>query len=274
MKKLIILLLILALIPTSLFSCKKTDGGTAKTETDTSAETEAEVWAVGKEVSCTAHHRDYHLIPYNLVLAVGPEKSNEWAEKVRKNETTVEVGSEGEYKCGCPEFNIKAYIDEFDIAKEDFVKNADMVYLGTYDTNVLYDKTPEEVAEYYIYSEELIDLTIKSQHFLFIEKYFQYEYSSEMYDLIVYDEEAGRGLSPSVPQTVQALGISKEGFESILEDCTKENERVYGRSFNFDYDISLIFNEDGSYATLPTYEGLSALETIMKLNRVFCGRDE
>lgn len=272
MKKLLILLLILALVPMSLFSCKKNEGDTTETETDTSAETEDEVWAVGKEVSCTAHHRDYHLIPYDLAVFVGPDKANAWAEEVRKNEITVEDGEEN--KCGCPDFNIKAYIDEFKISKEDFIANADMVYLGTYDTDVLYGKTPEEVAEYYIYSEELIDMTIKSQHFLFIEKYFQYEYPSEMYDLIVYDEEVGRGLSPSVPQTVQALGISKEGFESILEDCTKENERVYGRSFNFDYDISLIFNEDGSYATLPTYEGLSALETIMKLNRVFCGRDE
>ncbi len=270
MKKILILLLILALVPMSLFSCNKSGDGASETETESSAETEDTVWAVGKVVSCTAHHRDYHLIPYNLAVFIGPDKSNEWAEKVRKNE----IEAKGENECGCPDFNIKAYIDEFNISKEDFIKNADVVYLGTYDTDVLYGKTPEEVAEYYIYSEELIDMTIKSQHFQFIEKHFQYEYSSEMYDLIVYDEEAGRGLSPSVPQAVQALGISKDGFESILEDCTKENERVYGRSYNFDYDISLIFNEDGSYATLPTYEGLSELETIMKLNRVFCGRDE
>ena len=269
MKKLLILLLILALVPMSLFSCKKNEGDTTETETDTSVETEAEVWAVGKEVSCTAHHRDYHLIPYDLAVFVGSNKANAWAEEVRKDE----IESVGEGECGCPEFNIKAYIDEFDISKEDFIANADMVYLGTYDTDVLYGMTPEEVAEYYIYSEALIDLTIKSQHFQFIERYFQYEYSSEMYDLIVYDEEEGIGLSPSVPQTVQALGISKAGFESILEDCTEENERVYGRSLNFDYDISLIFNEDGSYAELPEYEGLSELETIKKLNRVFCGRD-
>ena len=68
--------------------------------------------------------------------------------------------------------------------------------------------------------------------------------------------------------------LSKEGFESILAECTEQNEKVYGRSYNFDYDLSLIFNEDGSYATLPEYEDLSELETIMKLNRVFCGRDE
>ncbi len=271
MKKLLILLLILALIPTSLFSCKKDTETGDTTESESAAETEEGIWAVGKAVSCGAHHRDYHLIPYNLVVFVGSDKSNEWAEEVRKNEVT-ELSDEA--ICGCPDFNIKAYIDEFDVSKEDFIKYADVVYLATYDTDVLYGKTPAEVAEYYIYSEELIDMTIKSQHFQFIERHFQYEYSSEMYDLIVYDEEEGRGLSPSVPQAVQALGISKEGFESILAECTSKNEEVYGRSYNYDYDLSLIFNEDGSYATLPVYEGLSELETITKLNRVFCGRDE
>ena len=273
MKKLLILLLALILCSSVLVSCGKDDAQDtdSDTDTETAAETEAEVWAVGKELACEAHHKDYHYIPYNLVLFIGSDKSNEWAEEIRVDEVTELTD---EVKCGCPDFNIKAYIDYFNVSKEDFVKYGDMVYLATYDTDVLYNKTPEEIADYYIYSEELIDMTIKSQHFQFIEKYFQYEYTNEIYDLIIYDEEAGRGLFPSVPQAVQSLGITKEEFDDILAACTSENERVYGRSYNYDYDISLIFNEDGTYATLPVYEGLSELDTVVKLNRVFCGRDQ
>ena len=273
MKKLLILLLALILCSSVLVSCGKDDEQKTDSDTDTeaAAETEAEVWAVGKELACEVHHKDYHYIPYNLVLFIGSDKSNEWAEEVRANEVTELTD---EVKCGCPDFNIKAYIEHFNVSREDFVKYGDMVYLATYDTDVLYGQTPEQIAEYYVYSDELINMTIKSQHFQFIERHLQYEYTSEMYDLIIYDEEAGRGLSPSIPQAIQALGITKEEFDAILAECTSENERVYGRSYNYDYDISLIFNEDGSYATLPVYEGLTELETVMKLNRVFCGRDQ
>ncbi len=288
--KRIIALLILCSVLGCLVSCgnETSDGTDIVNTTDTNVETEADVWPIFETVDCTVHHRDYHIIPYRLAKEIGIDECNAWAIRIRANEvkvpeteavyystpsTDTTATTEDEPFCGCPEFNVRAFIDDFEVSREDFVSYGELIALGTYDTAILYERTPEEIEEYFLYREELIDLTIKSQHFAFIEKSFQYDYISELYDMIIYDNEVGIGIYPSIPQIVQALDISRETLEEIIDECTAKNIKIYGRSFNYEYDLSLIYNEDGSFAALPTFDGLTDSEVAMKLDRLFCGRD-
>lgn len=268
MKK-IFLLFILMLAALAAVSCGSAGDSIESTDTDTGADTE-EVLAIYEGVECSYHHRDYHVIPYPLIKKLGVDKCNAWAEKAREGYEPTDDAT----ACPCPEFNIKAFIDDMKISRADFVAYGDLVYWGTFDVDVLYGMSPAEVDEYYVYSDELLKETIRAQHYAFIEKHFTYEYSSELYDMIVYDEALSFGVYPSVPVLVQEFGIDREEFEAILDKCTEKNERVYGESLSFEYDLDMIWNEDGSYKELPKFDGLTAYETQAKLTRIFCGVDE
>ena len=167
--KIVISFLIVILLCFTLASCAKEDktasavgGVTAPSTGDAATEDSDGAWAVATSVECTFHHRDYHLIPYHLVKYIGVDKSNEWAEKAKESAKTDATENE----CACPDFNIRSYIDHFKVSRDDFLTYGDIIYYATYDLDVLYDKTPEEIFDYYIYSDALIDKTITSQHFL------------------------------------------------------------------------------------------------------------
>lgn len=262
---------------TLLVSCKSGENANASQATGVNLATSAaeseeskDAWEIATSIECAKHHKDYHIIPYNLVKHVGVDKCNEWAAEALKStvtsaETTV---------CGCPDFNLKKFIDDMEISRETFIVYGDLVYYGTHDVDLLFNGTPEENDEYFIYSEELIDATIKSYHFTFIEKHFKYEYSSEVYSMTVYDNETGTGLLSSVPTMVKKLGIDRGAFEKILADCTTNIISIYDRSCNYEYDLSVIYNEDGSFKEHPELDGMSDYLREMKLNRMFCSLDE
>lgn len=271
--KIIPFLLLILLLAAALVSCSE-DGASSATGTpqitapsDSESAESNEALDIYKTIDCKYHHRDYHLIPYHLIKHVGVEKSNEWAKEARKS--IKESAEEGE--CICPELNIKSYIDYFKISSDDFIAYGDMVYYATHDIDVLFGGTPEDADQYYVYSDALIDKTITSQHFEFIEKHFKYEYYSELSDMVIYDDETGVGIYPSIPTLVQSFKIDRSAFEVILSECTDRNVSVYGRSFNFNYDLDMIYNEDGSFKELPKFDGMSEYQCEMKLNRIFCG---
>ena len=269
--------LIILLLCLSLFvACAKKDvtangaNKAADTAVGTAAETEGGTWEIATLAECPYHHRDYHVIPYNLVKHVGVDECNEWAKEAKK---TMGDGTDPTV-CTAPDFTLKKFIDHFNISREDFVTYGDLVYYGTYNTERIYTMSNDELSEYYVYSDALIDETIKSQHLQFIEKHFKYEYSSDVYKMTVYDNETGTGMLASIPTMVQELNIDRGTFEKILQECTDTNVNVYGRSFNFEYDLDTIYNEDGSFNTLPEFDGMSDYLREMKLNRMFCGVDE
>ncbi len=275
--RIIFCFIIAALICCVLVSCGNKDtsvsqiGGVTPPATgDEATETSKEAWDVATAPECKYHHRDYHIIPYHLVKFVGVDESNEWAKEAKKtaNPTAPET------ECSCPDFNIKSFIDRFKVSREDFVTYGDIVYYPTYDLDVLYEKTPEEIGEYFIYSDALLDKTVASQHFQFIETHLKYEYYSEMANLVIYDDKMGSGIYPSIPSLVQKLKLDRGAFEKILEECTERNASVYGESLNFDYDLDMIFNDDGTYRKLPEFSELTPLLRELKLNRMFCGLDE
>ncbi|MBR6807210.1 MAG: hypothetical protein IKM46_02390 [Clostridia bacterium] len=278
--RILISFMILALIcVTMLASCSKgteesgvaIGGGTApSTGNDEISDEEKTGWDYFIDVECQYHHKDYHIIPLHLVEYIGIDKAGEWAKSALEslNEEADEM------TCRCPDFNIKSFIDTFSVSREDFVTYGDIIYYATYDADLIYSMSEAELGEYYIYSDSLIDDTIVSQHFQFIESHFKYEYYSEMMEMVVYNEELASGIFPSVPTIVQKLNIDRESFEKILDECTARNEAVYGRSFSFDYDLDMIYNPDGSFKALPTFEGMNEFLSEMKLNRIFCGVDE
>ena len=227
-------------------------------------------WDYFIDVECTYHHRDFHMVPLHLVEYIGIDKASEWAKKASESLNT----SAGEDTCRCPDFNIKSYIEAFDISPEEFVTYGDMVYYGTFDVDVIYGMSEEELSDYYVFSDALLDKTIASQHLQFIESHFKYEYYSEMLEMVVFDEKLTSGIYPSIPTIVQKLEIDRDSFEKILDDCTARNESVYGRSCNFEYNIDMIYNSDGTFKALPAFEGMSEFLSEMKLNRIFCGIDD
>lgn len=260
----------------ALASCAKeksdyvtAEGGVTAPSTGGETEASTDTWDVATAVECVYHHRDYHLIPYHLVKHVGVDESNAWAKEAKKTSDP----SAPETVCRCPDFNIKSFIDHFNVKREDFVTYGDLVYYPTYDLDLLYGGTPEEIDEYYVFSDALLDRTVASQHFQFIETHFKYEYYSELVDMVIYDEKMGTGIYPSIPTIVQKLEIDRGAFEKILEECTERNESVYGKSLSFDYDIDMIYNSDGSFKALPETDGLTPFLREMKLNRMFCGLD-
>lgn len=262
----------------ALTSCSKMESESATTAVSGSAVSSGDVsaeeqtgWGYFIDVACQYHHRDYHMIPLHLVEYIGIDKAGEWA----KAATESLDESAGEGTCRCPDFNIKNYIDTFEVSREDFVTYGDIVYYATFDPEVIYSMSEAELGEYYSDIDAHMDKTITSQHFQFIESHFKYEYYSEMMAMAIYDDNtANSGIYPSIPTTVQKLNIDRESFEKILDDCTVRNESVYGRSLNFDYDLDMIYNPDGTFKELPKFEGMNQYLSELKLNRIFCGVDE
>lgn len=254
------------------FSACAGDNGNAETDTQTALESETDGVAnpIFDTFECQKHHIDYHYLPYTLVFHIGLDKCNEWAEEVLKGkgDTTDEA------TCPCPEFNIKAFLEHFEISREDFVKHSDIVSVGTFEPDVLYSKSADELEVYFSDSDALLDKTVRSQHFMFIGQYFYYNRTSELFSMMIYDEEIGYGTYPAVAQMVQKMNVSRDEFESILEWCTDKNIEVYGKSLSYEYDLDLIYNEDGSFKELPTFEGLNERLTAAKLDRIFAGIDE
>lgn len=213
---------------------------------------------------CTVHHGDYHSIPTELALYVGESTTDEWI-KARDPES-VDDGD----GCPCSERNIKAFIDDFEIPREVFAVKADLAHCATYDCEMLYEKSAEEIDEYFRDAGALSRLNIKSQHFALLEHIISDDHTEEIMSLIVTDSTGAHGSVPSIPQMAQLLDISREKLEEYIKTVDERTEEICGELLKFDYDLDMIYNADGTYKKLPETDELSSYDRLLHLNRVFC----
>lgn len=224
-----------------------------------------EGWSVTTKMTCKVHHFDYHVLPYDLVMHVGIDEVNAWMAECEKS-------SDADAECPFAPCNIKSFIEKFHISPETFVLKADLVHFATYDAARLYAQSAEEAEEYFSHVATLRDESIKAQHFGFLENYFIGEHTDVVMKLITIDESGERSPSPSMAEMVQAVGLSRSEFEKLIGDIDKKTLDVCGKLLRYDYDLGVIYNEDGSYKELPNFEGLTRAESIQKYDNLFCRR--
>ena len=268
MKKLIsVILLLSALI---LTSCAGNTDTEASSDTAASTETNAstEMWSIGTEKKCNIHHMDYHIIPFELVMYAGEDAANEWAKECQR------TSAEADSKCPYSTYNIKAFIEKFNIPREVFAAKADLAHYAVFDCEMLYTDTAENIEKYFTDRAALADESIKVQNFAFLERYFISEYTNTVMDMIIPDSTGSHGTSPSVPQIVQAVGMSRQQLEEVIAQMNDRTVEVCGKLMVYDYDLDLIYNEDVSFKELPVFEGLTEYESVQKYDSLFCQRGE
>jgi len=239
------------------------DGTSVETVAETSTETEN--WSLAMKRACDVHHYDYHMFPYDLVMCVGMDEVNAWLAECEKN-------ADADAVCIYAECNIKTFIEKFDISREVFELNGDLVHFAAYDTELLYTGSDEEIEQYFSQVSTLRDESIKAQSYAFLENWFVNKYTSVVMSMLELDEDGVRSPEPSVPELVQAAGLSRSELESVIADMDAKTLQVCGKALRYDYDLDVIFEADGSYKKLPEFEGLTRVETVQKYERLFCRR--
>ncbi len=237
------------------------------TEIIESSTADEKIWTSRNAFRCSVHHSDYHLLPYNLVLTVGLDKANGWAENQQK------ACKNAEHECPYYSFNIKKFIDDMSITRETFVREVELYYYPAYDLDVLFGS--EVAAEkYFMNVDALRTESIKAQHVAFIEKALVDLDTGKAMDMIVSSDFTYSGVNASIPQLVQGLSVSREDFEEMISKIDGKTEEICGKLNSYEYNLDLIYNPDGSFKALPYDSGKTPFENVLYLNRLFCNVGE
>ncbi len=149
----------------------------------------------------------------------------------------------------CNDNTIKSFIDEYNITREHFDKYVDLVRFYSYNLDILFgDK--ETADEYYKY------------HYVFDERgemYWSYYWLNAViaykYNMHDRKDELGwlgngkledgtdRYYDASLPEIAYMLKLSREELEALIIEISEEEEL----SLHFDYDFSVIYDEDGNF---------------------------
>jgi len=204
----------------------------------------------GSRVGCPEHgHSDYHSIEGSLISLVGNDAMRKWIDDNKV------VGIDGLCTTHC---NIKNFIDDFNISREDFDEAVDLT-AAPYNIDLLYTKDAEYIDEYY-----------KNKTFIRIKEGRRYLYS-ELCDAVrdhIQDKQPEIDhltLWPhGVPELVSAYGIERNILESLIAEVSKDAE-------TFNYDLDMLYNEDGTIKELPVYDADDTERSRRgKLNEEFC----
>lgn len=158
----------------------------------------------------------------------------------------------------CNGNTIKAFIDEYNITREHFDKYVDLVEYSSYNLEILFgDK--ETADEYYKYHDIFEERRKMSWNYTWLtaviaNKYNMHDRKDELGWLGNGKLEDGtfRYYNASLPEIAYMLKLSREELESLIIEISEEEEL----SLHFDYDFSVIYDEDGNFR-----EELSILDT-------------
>ena len=199
---------------------------------------------------CPEHgYSEYHSIEGSLISFVGKDAFRKWLDDNRV------IGIDG--FCST-HYNIKNLIDDFNISREDFDEVVDLTS-SPYNIDLLYTKDAEYIDEYY-----------KNKTFIRIKEGRGYFYS-ELCDAVrdhIMDEQPEidhLALWPQgVPELVSAYSIERTVLESLIAKVSKDAE-------TFNYDLDMLYNEDGTIKELPVYNADDTERSRRgKLNEAFC----
>ena len=274
MKKILAFLLILSACA-SLISCSAENGSSEAGETtvsvsETAGETdesgEPAEWTAGYKMTCSVHHFDYHMLPYELILHAGLDEVNAWLQECKISSANADS------ECPYSTCNVKSFIDHFNISRETFAVKGDLAYFAVYDCEMLYTESAEAIEAYFSDVETLQDESIKAQSYAFLFNRFVNDYTGTVFGMAVPDSTGENTKSPSLPQVVIAVEMPREKLEELIEETDAKTLEVCGKALRYDYDLDLIYNADGSFKELPELDGLEEYEKVMKYNSLFCKR--
>ncbi len=149
----------------------------------------------------------------------------------------------------CNGNTVRAYIEEYDVTREEFDDNVDLVEEFAMNLDVLYGDT-EFCDEYYKYTK--IFERRREMYWSYrrtVMEIFDYENAPEG---IARDSvERRRRFGYSIPELAYHYGLSEDELRHAIEESVKYTDY----DLAFDYDYSVIYNEDGTFK-----DELSALD--------------
>lgn len=197
-----------------------------------------------------SYHNDF---PPSLIMSLPEyEEDNLYYIKYRYPLVNYSV----RYQCNGN--TIKAFIDEFNITREHFDKYVDLVEYSSYNLEILFgDK--ETADEYYKYHDIFEERREMSWSYYWLNaviasRYNMHDRKDELGWLGNGQLEDGtnRYTNASLPELAYILKLSREELESLIAEISEEEELT----LHFDYDFSVIYDEDGNLR-----EELSVLDT-------------
>ncbi|MBR5447352.1 MAG: hypothetical protein IKV40_02900 [Clostridia bacterium] len=193
----------------------------------------------------------YHSIPLNLALYVnGISRDGDWSgalDKAAKKRRYEKLSTMIAGKCNGE--TVRGYIDEYGITREDFDHNVDLVEQYAMNLDVLYGDY-DYCDEYYKYTKIFERRQEMHQSYeVTVRAIFDYENTPE--GLAKDSAENDRRFGYSIPELAYHYGLSEDELRHVVEESNRYTEF----DLTFDYDYSVIYNEDGTFK-----EELSALD--------------
>ncbi len=214
-------------------------------------------WAVGQSSagtelpieSCPEGHYEnmgfssYHSVPMSLktsVEGVSPWVDGNAFDLQMKLEYQESLGHRIAGKCNGE--TVRGYIDEYGITREDFDKNVDLVANYAFNLDVLYGEY-DYCDEYYRYTKifERRQKMYNSYNETLIAIRLNCENKPE--GLANDSTEKRRRFGYSIPELAYHYGLSEDELRAVIEETVGKA----GFELTFNYDFSVIYNEDGTF---------------------------
>lgn len=218
--------------------------------------------AIGGNHMCQIHCEDYHMFTYSPMLGsyLTQEQLDEWT-----NTISMEPLNDESY-C-TPEYNIKACIDYFNIPKEDFEQLCENEWSSCHNIDLLYSDDLEAIDEYYsdinARNATMIKQTKLDNLKLYLIEMCSGKTLSEIWstpeeELTDLEKEIFDTRKVSLMRVIQLLGADRSKFEQAME---KANEKFPPQIWSdYDYQLDLVYNEDGSLKDFTIDDNLSVVE--------------
>lgn len=198
--------------------------------------------AIGGSSYCEVHYPTYHMIGSGIIEYIGKERFEEWYKSIAESGEIPEL-PEG---CNRP-INIKMIIDHFDIPMDDFAESCYFPSDSAYNLNLLYNGTLEEIDEYFRDLEQFRYIPDKMGHYDQAYDIIWFNYKDKIAELDL-DAEKNSIFMFSIPEVVIMLDIERSELEKIFKDAEQKCIEYYGYCYTFDYDLDIIYGEDGNIA--------------------------
>lgn len=194
----------------------------------------------------------FHSVPATLVTSLPEyEADNDYYQKYWHANRYY-----GIYK-KCDNNTIKAFIDEFNVSREHFDMYVNLVYYYGYNLDVLFGNN-ENVDEFYQYSVIFARRHEMTYNYYttaakIINKYNVHERKDEIgwLDDSEKPQCSFMQTKSSIPELAYLLKLPREELEEVIREINEEE----GYTLTYDYDFSVIYDEDGAFR-----EDLSVLD--------------
>ena len=278
-KKTWFLWIILCLLTVNLIACQQTytptDHSSEPTEevntpsvntepteaTEDSVSTEApniEQPPVGGTEFCPVHYYTYHQMPGLLIDDLG-EDFDLWIESYAIDDPETECLNDGG--------TIKAFIDYFQIPREQFEEVCINEWSCIHNIDLLYSNDLDAIEAYYRDIDSREETEHKQDLFALAKNSIIIDNVANIEEILENgtDEEKRK----TIPERISIFELVAEYdvSQSELETALREAKKNRGYDVEYEYDFDVLYNQDG---TLKSYDNT---KTVVELDALFCGVD-